>query len=353
VENRHDPLDVVVIGAGPAGLAAAIAARRHGLRYAVLEKGVLVNSLLHYPTDMVFFTTPELLEIGGMPFVSPYEKPTRQEALRYYRRVTDAFELDVAFAEPVTGLARRPDGSFLVTSEPAREAPRQRTARAVVMATGAYDMANLIGVPGEDLPHVSHFYREPHSYYRRRVVVVGGKNSAAEAALELYRAGAQVTLVHRGAAMGESIKYWVKPDIENRIREGTIRARFSTRVLEITPADVLLEGPGGRVREPADGVLLMTGYKSDTTLLRAAGASIDEREGAPVHDPTSYETTVPGLFVIGACVAGRQSGRIFIENGRLHGQVVIDEIARRFDGDATGRLQSGAGPSGERRERRD
>jgi bacillithiol disulfide reductase len=329
VENRHDPLDVLIVGAGPAGLAAAIAAKRRGLRYAVLEKGVLVNSLLHYPTNMVFFTTPELLEIGGMPFVSPYEKPTRQEALRYYRRVTDAFGLDVAFEEPVTGLARQPDGLLVATSEPAHERPRRWVAHAVVMATGAYDVPNLLGIPGEDLPHVSHYYREPHAYYRRRVAVVGGKNSAAEAALELYRAGAQVTLVHRGAALGESIKYWVKPDIENRIAEGAVRARFSTRVVAITPTEVVLEGPDGRTREPAEGVLLMTGYRSDTTLLRAAGASVDEREGAPAHDPETYETTVPNLFVIGACVAGRQSGRIFIENGRFHGEVVIRAIAER------------------------
>jgi thioredoxin reductase (NADPH) len=188
---------------------------------------------------------------------------------------------------------------------------------------------NRLGVPGEDLPHVSHYQREAHTHYRKRVVIVGGKNSAAEAALELYRAGAQVLIVHRGAALGESIKYWVKPDIENRLKEGTIRARFHTRVVAITPADVELEGPDGHVREAADAVLLLTGYRSDPVLLRQAGARLDEVTGAPVHDETTFETTVPGLFVIGAVVAGSQSGRIFIENGRFHGKVVIDEIARR------------------------
>jgi thioredoxin reductase (NADPH) len=317
--------DVLIIGAGPSGLAAAIAARKRGLR-------ALVNSLLHYPTEMVFFTTPELLEIGGLPFVSPYDKPTRQEALRYYRRVTDAFELDVAFDEPVTGLTRESDGLFTVRSQPAHAPAVTRRARAIVIATGAYDVPNMIGVPGEDLPHVSHYYREPHSSYRRRVVIVGGKNSAAEAALELYRAGASVLIVHRGEALGESIKYWVKPDIENRIKEGSVRARFSTRVVEITPTDVVLDGPDGRVREAADKVLLLTGYGADTSLLRAAGVVIEERERAPVHDPETFESSVPNLFVAGAVVAGRASGRIFIENGRFHGEVVIREIARRLEG---------------------
>ena len=321
--------DLLIIGAGPAGLAAAIAAKQRGLTARVVEKGALVNSLLHYPTDMVFFTTPELLEIGGLPFVSPYEKPTRQEALRYYRRVVEAFALDVRLHEPVTALVRQDDGSFLVTSRPAHGAPVAETARFVVLATGAYDVPNALGVPGEDLPHVSHYYREPHRHYRQDVVIVGGKNSAAEAALELYRAGARVLIVHRGAALGESIKYWVKPDIENRIAEGAIRARFLTRIAEITADAVVLDGPDGRVREKGDAVLLLTGYRSDTTLLRSVGAAIDAVEGAPVHNPETFETTVPNLFVIGAFVAGKQSGRIFIENGRFHGEVAVREIKVR------------------------
>jgi thioredoxin reductase (NADPH) len=325
-----EALDLIIVGGGPAGLAAAIAAKKQQLRAVVLEKGALVDALLRFPTDMVFFTTPELLEIGGVPFVSPYEKPTRQEALRYYRRVTDTFGLDVRLAEPVTAIERRPDGTFLVTSQPAHGAAVERTARAVILAMGAYDVPNALGVPGEDLPHVSHFYREPHSGYRRDVVVVGGKNSAAEAALELYRAGARVLLVHRGAALGESIKYWVKPDIENRIKEGAIRARFNTRVVEITPRDVVLDGPDGQVREPADAVLLLTGYRSDARLLKALGAEIDPAEGAPVHNPETFETTVPNLFVIGAFVAGKESGRIFIENGRFHGEVAVRTIAAKL-----------------------
>lgn len=330
MSDAADILDVVIVGGGPAGLAAAIAARQQSLRYVVLEKAALVNSLLHYPDDMVFFTTPELMEIGGLPFVSPHDKPTRQEALRYYRRATDAFGLDIRLHEPVTRIARRAEGLFSVTSVPAHGAAVERVSRFVILAAGAYDVPNRLNVPGEDLPHVSHYYREPHSMYRRRVVVVGGKNSAAEAALELYRAGAHVRLVHRGDGLSDSIKYWVKPDIDNRIREGAITADFNTRVVEITPAEVVLEGPAGRRREPADAVLLLTGFRSDPVLLRAAGAAIDADTGAPVHDEHTFETTVPGLFVIGAFVAGRQSGRIFIENGRFHGGVVVAEIQRRL-----------------------
>ena len=330
-----DSFDVLIIGAGPAGLAAAIAAKARGLSYLVLEKGALVNSLLHYPSDMVFFTTPELMEIGDLPFVSPHEKPNRLEALRYYRRATDRYALDVRLGEPVTGLAHGADGKFQVVSQPVAGEPTSRLATYVVVASGAYDLPNRLGVRGEDLPHVSHYYREAHVHYRQRVVIVGGKNSAAEAALELHRAGAKVTLVHRHSQLGDSIKYWVKPDIENRIAEGSIRARFDTRVVEITPAHVVLEGPDGHVDEPADQVLLLTGYRSDPVLLKQIGARVEEETGAPVHDETTYETTVPGLFVIGAAVAGKQSGKIFIENGRFHGGVVIREIASRLNTNRT------------------
>ncbi len=322
--------DILIVGAGPAGLAAAIAAKARGVHALTLEKGTLVNSLLHYPTDMVFFTTPELLEIGGMPFVSPYEKPTRQEALRYYRRVTDAFDLAIVFEERVTSVRRGADGLFRVTSQPEAGEPSLRQAHAVIVATGAYDLPNRLDVPGEDLPHVSHYFHEPHPFYRRRVVIVGGKNSAAEAALVLFRSGVKVTLVHRGEALGDSIKYWVRPDIENRIKERSIPAYFSTRVVEIRKDTVVLEGPGGLMTEPADAVLLLTGYRSDTALLRTAGADIDPTIGAPFHNPDTFETSVPNLFVVGACVAGSQSGRIFIENGRFHGEVAVRTIAERI-----------------------
>ncbi|MEO7193009.1 MAG: YpdA family putative bacillithiol disulfide reductase [Vicinamibacterales bacterium] len=322
--------DVLIIGAGPAGLAAAIAAKSRGMRYVVIEKGALVNSLLHYPTDMKFFTTPELLEIGGMPFVSPNDKPTRQEALRYYRRVVDTFALDVRLGERVTAVVPRPDGTFVVTSRPEHAVEVTQGARAIVVASGAYDMPNPLNVPGENLPHVSHFYHEPHPYYRKRVLIVGGKNSAADAALEIYRAGGAVVLVHRGAQLSDSIKYWVRPDIENRIKEGSIKARFNTHIVEITPGSVVVDGPDGRVVEPVDFVLLLTGYRSDLALLRMAGTAIDERIGAPLFDAETLETNVSNLFVIGACVAGQQSGHIFIENGRFHGEVAVREIQKRL-----------------------
>jgi len=322
-------LDVIVVGAGPAGLAAAIACGQRGLSYVVLEQGALVNSLMHYPPAMVFFTTPELMEIGGLPFVSPNDKPSRLEALRYYRRVTDAYTLDVRFDEPVTAVTRDAGGGFVVVSRPKAGGDVTRHARYVVIATGAYDIPNPIGVPGEDLPHVSHFFNEPHLGFRHDVVVVGGKNSAAEAALELYRAGSRVTLVHRGPGIGDSVKYWVKPDIENRIKEGSIRAHFHTTVTAITAEAVQVSGPDGALSIPADYVFLMTGYRADTRLLTSAGAQVDAPTFAPVHDATTFETTVPNLFVIGACVAGKQSGKIFIENGRFHGEVVIRTIADR------------------------
>jgi thioredoxin reductase (NADPH) len=324
-------VDVLIIGAGPAGLATAIAATKAGLSYRVLEKGALVNSLLHYPTNMVFFTTPELMEIGGLPFVSPNEKPSRQEALRYYRRAADAYHLEIDFDETVLGISREtiedaPRPIFAVEHRSTRGVRRVSHARTVVIATGAYDVATMMGIPGEDLPHVSHYYTEPHPFFRKHVVVVGAKNSAAEASLDLFRNGVHVTLIHRGPGIGESVKYWVKPDIENRIRDGSIHARFNTRVVEITPAHVIVDGPGGRERIPADGVFVMTGYSSDNKLLGKSGVEIDPATDGPMHDPETYETNVPGLYVVGAITAGRQSGRVFIENGRFHGEVVIRAI---------------------------
>jgi thioredoxin reductase (NADPH) len=325
--------DVIIVGAGPSGLAAAIAARQSGLTCLVLEKGVVVNTVFHYPTHMVFFTTPELLEIGGLPFVTPYEKPTRFEALRYYRRVVDHYGLDIADGEEV--LRAFPDCGpgnervLSVETRTERGVRRTHHARFVVVATGSFDKPNLIGVPGEDLPHVSHYYREAHPYYRKQVVVVGGKNSAAEAALELYRAGASVTLVHRRARLGESIKYWVLPDIENRIKEGAITALFDTRVVEIRPTAVLVEREGVEQELPADAVLLLTGHHSDTELFTRCGIRYDPDTCEPEFDPVTYETTIEGIFLVGSVQTGRNAGRIFIENGRFHGEQAIRVITAR------------------------
>jgi thioredoxin reductase (NADPH) len=325
-------LDVLIIGAGPSGLATAIAASRAGLGYLVVEKGVLVNSLQHYPTNMVFFTTPELMEVGGLPFTSPYQKPTRQEALAYYRRVAETFHLDLEFGEEVTDVHASGTDGFEVRSRASRGESRVRRARTVVASIGAYDRPNRLEVPGEDLPHVSHYYSEPHAGFRKAVVIVGGKNSAAEAALEIYRAGGRVTLVHRGATLGGSIKYWVRPDIENRIKEGSIAARFETRIVEIRPASVLVESAGRQEEIPADLVLLMTGYRPDLDLLARAGVAIEGTAVAPRHDPETFETNIPGLYVAGAVVAGAESGRIFIENGRFHGEQVVKAIAGKLAG---------------------
>ena len=326
----ENPPDVLIVGAGPAGLAVAIAAGKAGLLSLIVEKGALVNSIAHFPVGMTFFTTPDLLEIGGLPFVTPYDKPTRGEALRYYRRVVDTYELDIAFDERIEAVV--PDGdAFAVRSRclaPARAGePRTRRARHVVFAIGYYDQPNRVGVPGEDLPHVSHYYDDPHPFYRKRVVVVGGKNSAAIAALELYRAGAAaVTLVHRGAALSNSIKYWIRPDIENRIKEGSVRALLETHVVEIRPECVFVAGPRGREELPADAVFLLTGYLPDTGLMREAGLRVDAGTLVPEHDPETFETNVPGIFVAGSIVSGRNTGRTFIENGRFHGAAIVGAI---------------------------
>jgi thioredoxin reductase (NADPH) len=324
--------DLVIVGAGPSGLATAIAASQAGLDYTILEKGVLVNSIYQFPVHMVFFTTPELLEIGGLPLVTPYEKPTRIEALRYYRRVAEKFNLQIQFGEQVTGLTRDVTSGMLTVTATSTAGTRTEQARAVVLAIGYYDHPNRLGVPGEDLPHVSHYYRDAHTSYRKRVVVVGGKNSAAEAALELHRAGAQVTLVHRRATLGGSIKYWVKPDIENRIAEGSIAARFDTRVVEITRDAVVVEHRGRTEALSAERVFLLTGYHADFALLEACGIEIDPATLVPTYDPATLESNVPNVFLAGGVLAGKDTAPIFIENGRFHGERLVRVLAERLRG---------------------
>src|SRR5262245_33070201 len=330
--------DVLIVGAGPSGLATAIAAKQNGLDFAIVEQGILVNSIFNFPMHMVFFTTPELLEIGGLPLITPYDKPTRLEALRYYRRVVDTYALPISFHESVVEIERE-DDVFAVTSEsraPSTSGSRQRRvrhARAVVLAIGYYDLPNYLGIPGEDLPHVSHYYTDAHPYYRRRVVAVGGKNSAAEASLELFRGGAHVTLVHRHATLGDSIKYWVKPDIENRIKEGSIAARFNACVREITRMNVVIDHQGAREEIPAEGVFLLTGYHPDVDLMRNAGIHVDDVTLAPELNMETFETNVPNVFIAGGAIAGKKTGNIFIENGRFHGSKIIDVLSDRLHRD--------------------
>jgi thioredoxin reductase (NADPH) len=336
---REEMPDVLIVGAGPAGLGVAIAAHQAGLDYEVLEKGALVNSIFNFPRNQIFFTTPELLEIGGLPFVTPYEKPTRVEALRYYRRVAETYRLRMSLGEEVLDI-RPEEGAFRVETLPqqprgrlgraarsgARARSHQRRARNVVMACGYYDHPNRLGIPGEDLPHVSHYYFEAHAFYGQRVVVVGGKNSAALAALDLFRHGASVTLVHRGERLSDSVKYWIRPDIENRIKEGSIAARFSTCLTEITPDCVAVSGRSGHESLPAEAVFLLTGYHPDDDLLRRAGVRVDPVTYKPEHDPATFETNVRGLFVAGSLVSGKETSRIFIENGRFHGEAIVAAI---------------------------
>ncbi|MEO8258143.1 MAG: YpdA family putative bacillithiol disulfide reductase [Acidobacteriota bacterium] len=334
--------DLLIIGAGPSGLSAAIAAQQRRLDYQVVEQGVLVNSIFNFPPQMVFFTTPELLEIGRLPFVSPFEKPTRVEALKYYRKVVEAFELQIAFEETVLSVEREleaggePAGEasavFAVETRSARGVQRVRHARNVIFAIGYYDAVNRLNVPGEDLPHVHHYYSEPHPYYRRRVVIVGGGNSAAEWALELFRSGAHVTLVHRHSELKKTIKYWVRPDIENRIKEGSVAARFNSSVTEIRPASVVITTAGSNAEEelPADAVFLLVGYHTDWDLLQRAGIVLGDTN-VPHYDPETFETNVPGLFLAGGAICGRDTSNVFIENGRFHGEKIVATIAGRME----------------------
>lgn len=328
--------DITIIGAGPAGLAAAISAKRAELDYSLVEKGVLVNSIFKFPANMVFFTTPELLEIGGLPLVSPFDKPTRIEALRYYRRVADTCALQVEFGEQVVSVERDqgPGGEeiFAVETRSDKGVRRNRHSRNVIFAIGYFDHPNYLGVPGEDLPHVSHYYTESHGCYRKRVVIVGGGNSAAETALELYRSGAHVTLVHRHAELKPSIKYWVRPDIENRIKEGSVVGLFNTQLVEIQPTQVIVERNGATEELRADAVFLLTGYHPDCDLYRRSGIRLHRETQNPEFNPETFETNVAGLFVAGGAICGKDTSNIFIENGRFHGERIIKVIAERLGG---------------------
>jgi len=323
-------VDVLVIGAGPTGLACAIAAQRRGLRVVLVDKGCLTNSLFHYPAHMTFFTTPELLEIGDMPFSSPNQKPTRAEALEYYRKVAQHYKLDVRQYETVTGVTGS-DGDFAVHVTDKFGRKLVHRARKLIVSTGYYDLPNYLGIPGEDLPKVQHYYNEPHPYFAQDVLVIGGKNSAAIAALDLWRHGARVTLVHRGAELHRHIKYWIKPDIENRIKNNEIAAYFSSTVSEITEDTVTLATPDGPKVLPNQFVFALTGYHPDFGFIESLGVRLDENNArCPVCDPESLESNIAGLYLAGVIVAGERTNEIFIENGRFHGEQIAADLARKM-----------------------
>jgi thioredoxin reductase (NADPH) len=321
--------DVLIVGAGPTGMACAIEAQKAGFKAIIVDKGCLVNSIYRYPSNMVFFTTPELLEIGEIPFTTASAKPTRLEALEYYRRVAEHYQLQVRLYEWVKTITGE-DGDFRITTTNRRDAICDYCARKIVLATGYYDLANELDIPGEDLEKVFHYYREPHPYFDTDVLVIGGKNSAAEAALDLWRHGVRVTLVHRGPQIHSHVKYWVRPDIENRIKSDEITAYFNSTVQEIREDCVVLQTPEGSIRLKNDFVFALTGYHPDYDFLRSVGLELSSEQLRPFCDPETLESNVPGIYVAGVIVAGSRTSEIFIENGRFHGKLIAAHLSEKL-----------------------
>jgi thioredoxin reductase (NADPH) len=313
--------DAIVVGAGPTGLACGIELKKRGVNTLIIEKGCVVNSIYNYPTHMTFFTTPELLEIGDIPMTSLNDKPNRTEALKYYRRVADYYRLNIHQYELVDSIAGEDNRFSVITSN------GTYSTKKIVLSTGYYDIPNLLNVPGEELPKVIHYYKEAHPYYNHDVLVVGAKNSAAIAALELFWTGARVTLLHRGPGVHKHVKYWIKPNIENRIANGEIKAFFNSSLLEIREKDVVIATPDGQVTIPNDFVFAMTGYSPDWPFLAAAGITLEPHTKRPRTDPETLESERKGIYLAGVIVAGMHTNEIFIENGRFHGRLIADSIA--------------------------
>jgi thioredoxin reductase (NADPH) len=321
-----ESFDALVVGAGPTGLACGIELRRRGVRTVLVEKGCVVNSIYHYPTNMTFFTTPELLEIGDLPMTSLNEKPNRTEALKYYRRTAEYYRLDIRQYERVERIAGE-DNSFQVFTTDRLGCPRIYEARKIVLATGYYDIPNHLNVPGEDLSKVMHYYKEPHPYYNCNVAVIGAKNSAAIAALELWWSGARVSLIHRGPGISDRVKYWIKPNIENRIKNGEIPGYFHSHVIEILPDSIRLATPNGEVVLQNDFVFALIGYRPDLEFLNATGITLEPETLRPRTNPDTLESERAGIYLAGVIVAGMHTNEIFIENGRFHGKQIADAIA--------------------------
>jgi thioredoxin reductase (NADPH) len=321
--------DLLVVGAGPTGLACAIEAQKAGFRVVLVDKGCVCNSLFHYPAHMTFFTTPELLEIGDIPFPSPNPKPSRNEALQYYRLVAAFYKLDVQQYHRVVQV-NGSDGDFTVHTEDRFGRPGTLKARKLALSTGYYDLPNYMHIPGENLSKVHHYYNDPHPFFEMDVVVIGGKNSAAIAALELWRSGARVTLIHRDKEIHRHVKYWIKPDIENRIKNGEVKALFSSQVVEITEDGVVVETPAGREILKNDFVFAMTGYHPDFDFLERLGVRFEGEYRLPVCDSETLESNVPGIYLAGVIVAGSRTNEIFIENGRFHGRQIAHALASKL-----------------------
>ncbi len=325
-------VDLAIVGAGPIGIETAILAKRAGLDYRLVEKGSIVNAIAGYPTYMTFFTTSERLEVGGHPLVTATDKPTRKEALDYYRKVVQNERLELASFTEVTAVERRGDAFALHTRScaPSGGADGVLEARSVALATGYFDNPKGLGVPGEDLPNVSHYYTEAHTFFGRNVTIVGAGSSAADAALDLFRGGAHVTMLHRGADFRHSLKYWIRPNLENRVKEGSIDAHFETVVREIRPDRVVAEKRGERIEIPTDQTFLLTGYYASPALLRSAGVTLDDATLAARLDPDTFESDVPGLFVVGSAGFGTRTSDVFIENGIVHARKALPAIIRRL-----------------------
>jgi thioredoxin reductase (NADPH) len=324
-----NPFDALIVGAGPTGLACGIELKQRGLNAVLIEKGCVVNSIYHYPTNMVFFTTPELLEIGNIPMTSLGEKPVRGEAMKYYRRAADHYQLNIHQYERADRVAGE-DGAFHAFTTDRYGCHHTYQARKIVLAIGYYDVPNLLNVPGEDLEKVFHYYKEAHPYYNQDVAVIGAKNSAAIAALELHWAGARVTLIHRGPRISEKVKYWIKPNIENRIRKGEIQAYFNSSVLEIRPDCILIAAPDGEMTLRNDFVFALTGYSPDLPFLNSIGITLEPDTLRPKTDPQTLESERKGVYLAGVIVAGMHTSEIFIENGRFHGKLIAESIASKL-----------------------